>query len=135
MPLIEANWNPTSRQLCQFGWLCAAALPLIAWLWSASLMVIGICAAVGVSLALLGLALPRALAPVFIALMLVATPIGIVVGELAMLAIFLLVFFPMGILFRLLRRDRLQRKIDHSAASYWTTKQQPKSLASYYHQS
>ncbi len=135
MALVEVNWQPTDRQLRQFGCLCLFALPLVAWLWSASLTVIGCCAIAGLVLALASWIYPAAVAPVFIGLMLVTTPIGIVIGEFAMLMIYLAVFLPIGLLFRLLGRDRLQLKKERQAESYWTTKKRPTSVASYYRQS
>jgi hypothetical protein len=52
-----------------------------------------------------------------------------------MLVIYMAVFLPMGIAFRLFGRDRLQRRIDRNCKSYWSLKKQPKSAASYYRQS
>ncbi len=135
MTLIQVNWNPSNRQLRQFGVICAVALPLVGWLWSAKPGVIGWLALVGVALAGLGWGALRTLAPIFIGMMLVTTPIGIVVGELAMFLVYVAVFLPIGAIFRILRRDRLQLHWDHQAASYWRPKAQPKSVASYYHQS
>ena len=33
MKLIEINWQPTDRQLRQFGVICLVALPALGWLW------------------------------------------------------------------------------------------------------
>lgn len=135
MSLAEANWNPTNRQLRQFGLLCVVLLPLIAWMWSARPMLIGVLALVGLALGLLSWFYPAIVKPVFLGLMLVTLPIGIVIGELAMLTIYMTVFLPIGLLFRLMHRDRLQTKLDRTCSSYWQPKRQPKSSASYYHQS
>ncbi len=135
MALIEVNWSPGSRQLRQFGVLSAFVLPWIAWLWSASLTTIGIAAGLGFAIAVSSLVWPRVVAPLFLGAILLAMPIGIVIGELAMLLIFLLVFLPIGILFRLMGRDRLQIRLDRSPRSYWQPKAQPKNLSSYFHQS
>ena len=68
--------------------------------------------------------------------MLVAAPIGMVVGEVAMLFIYLGIFLPIGIVFRVWGRDRLKRKKPTgSVASYWQEKEQPRTVASYYRQS
>ena len=56
------------------------------------------------------------------------------VGELAQLLIFLLIFTPMALIFRLIGRDALQRKIDHQASTYWQPKPQPRNSRSYYRQ-
>lgn len=91
--------------------------------------------AAGLLLAVTGIALPKALKPVFLALMIVATPIGIVIGEIAMLLIYFGVFFPIGLAFKLMNRDALQRKLDRNASTYWQAKAQPRNAASYYRQS
>ena len=135
MKLIDANWKPTDRQLRQFGVICLIALPLVGYMWGAGTLVIGILAAVGLILAVTGIVVPRAVKPVFLALMIITVPIGIVIGELAMLLIYFGVFLPMGLVFRLLKRDALQRKFDRHATTYWQAKSQPTSAARYYRQS
>ena len=136
MSLIEANWNPTTRQLQQFGALCMIALPAVTWFWfPEKTQVITGAAIAGVVAAVTGFVYPKAMLPLFVALMIVATPIGMVVGELAMLAIYYSVFLPIGLLFRVMNRDRLDRSFLPDTESYWSPKQKPKSLSSYYRQS
>lgn len=135
MALIQTNWNPTNRQLRQFGCICLVVLPLLGWLWSASSTVLTVLFAIGVLVAITAWLFPKAVLPVFLALMLITTPIGMAVGELAMLLIYLAVFLPIGILFKFLSRDRLQLRLDRKATSYWQRKHQPRSVASYYRQS
>lgn len=135
MKIVELDWKPTDRQLRQFGIICLIALPLVGWVWGAGALVVGSLSAVGLLLAIAGIVLPRTVKPVYIALMIFAAPIGMVIGELAMLLIYFGVFCPMGLLFRLIRRDALQLKTDRDAQSYWRAKGQPRSVASYYRQS
>jgi hypothetical protein len=78
---------------------------------------------------------PSVLKPVFLALTIVATPIGMVIGELAMLTIYLGVFLPFGLVFRIAKRDSLELRLDQSKDSYWQAKKQPVNIASYYRQS
>jgi hypothetical protein len=135
MKLVEINWSPTDRQLRQFGIICLFALPLVGWFWGGGLTIVGWLGATGLACAFAGLVLPKALKPAFLALMIVATPIGIVIGELAMLLIYAGVFLPIGIVFRCARRDALQLKADRRATTYWRVKSQPGSVTSYYRQS
>ena len=135
MKLIEINWNPTNRQLRQFGLISLAAIPLIGWIWGATVEVVGWCAVAGAVLALVGGLYPRALKPVFLGLTLLALPIGLVMGELAMFTIYITVFFPIGIIFRILRRDRLRIRVSRSDSTYWQLKKQPAGPASYFRQS
>ena len=135
MTLLEVQWNPTQRQLRQFGVICFFALPLIAWFWGASTQTIGILAGIGLVLAILGYVLPALVKPVFVGLTLITLPIGLVIGEIAMLLIYFGMFLPLSILFRLVGRDALQVKTNKSARTYWQAKKQPKDTASYFHQS
>ena len=79
--------------------------------------------------------MPQTLRPLFIGLSLITIPIGAVVGELALLLIFFGLFLPLGLVFRLMGRDPLERTLDRSAATYWRRKKQPDSAARYYRQS
>lgn len=132
MSLIEINWSPTSRQLRQFGLLCVVLLPLVGWLWSAPTIVLWTLASVGAILAGLAFLRPQFVSPIFIGLIIMTAPIGMVIGELAMLLIYFAIFLPIGFVFRVLRRDALQLKIDRTAESYWQDKEPPKNAASYY---
>lgn len=135
MSLIQANWQPTHRQLRQFGVLCAVALPCMAWLWSLSAMWFTGLSVVGALLAMLSWWLPAAVGPLFIGVMLITLPLGLVLSEIVLLLVYALVFVPIGIAFRCFGRDRLERRIDRSRGSYWEPKLRPRSLASYYRQS
>ena len=135
MKLIEFNWQPTDRQLRQFGVICLFALPAIAWLWGGDNTLVINLALVGLLLGIVGVAVPSVLKPVFLALTIVGTPIGMVIGELAMLAIYFCVFLPFGLVFRLTKRDSLGLKLDQDCESYWQAKKQPATNASYYRQS
>lgn len=136
----EINWNPTDRQLRQFGGTAAVALPTISaihWWVSGrgSVQATILAASVGITLAIIGWFLPRSLKPLFLGLSILSTPIGMVVSVVAMIAIYLAVFLPIGLIFRLMKRDRLQLKFDRAAVSYWQPKRQPQGAKSYYRQS
>ena len=135
MTLIEIPWNPSDRQLRQFGAICMVMLPTMAWWWQMDQRWIVTLGLLSVLLEVAAWVMPQAVKPVFVGCSLLAAPIGYVVGELTVLLIFLAVFCPLGLLFRLIGRDVLQRKSDPNATTYWKDKQQPKSLSSYYHQS
>ncbi len=134
MKLVEIHWNPTIRQLRQFGLIALAALPAVGWLWGGGLPIVAGLAVVGAMLALLGFVWPRSLAPLFIGLSLVAIPIGIVLGELALLFIYFGVVAPIGLVMRRLGHDPLDRTLRREAATYWQPKKQPQGPASYLRQ-
>ncbi len=136
MKLVEMNWSPTDRQLRQFGMIALVALPALGWLWSGgNLAAIAVTAATGAALAVVGWVYPRGLKPVFIGLTLVTIPIGMVIGELAMAVVFFGLIVPIGLFFRLVGRDALQRKLDREAGSYWQPKKQPRDASAYLRQS
>ncbi|MEK6235643.1 MAG: hypothetical protein N2C14_13120 [Planctomycetales bacterium] len=135
MRLVEIQWNPTRRQLRQFGMICLVALPAAGWFWGGGLLVVGMLACAGFVAAVAGFLAPSLLKPVFVTLMLLAAPLGMVIAELAMLLIYFGVFLPIGLVFRLARRDGLDRTMDKKATTYWRSKKQPGGPASYYRQS
>lgn len=135
MKLIELDWNPTDRQLRQFGGICVVVLPMLGWLWGGGDSVIALLAATGIALGAVGMVKPQALKPVFLALAIAAMPVGMLVGELAMALIFFGVLLPIGLFFRLVKRDVLQMKRDDRAKTYWQATRQSKPAASYYRQS
>lgn len=134
MAIVDFNLDPTERQLKQFGGVCVLALPLIAWLWTRNFTTVGWAAGVGVLLCGLGLAAPRLLKPIFIALIIITIPIGFVVGELAMLLIWFGVFLPLAVVFRMMGRDSLNRRCDDKSETFWQKRSAPAEVRRYYRQ-
>jgi hypothetical protein len=142
MKLIDFNRNPTDRELKQFGATALVVLPLIGWLATGkprsmeamSIPLLGGLASLGLTRAIVAFIRPQALRLPFITASLVTLPIGIVVGEIVLLAIFYGVFVPLGLVFRLIGRDALERRLDRSASTYWQPKRQPDSPARYFRQ-
>jgi hypothetical protein len=146
MKLVEINWKPSDRQLRQFGWMALAGLPLAGWLftgkpWPVSTAttlqatVIALLAVAGAICAALAAARPTLLRTPFLGAMLLALPIGMVVSELILVAIYFLVFAPMALAFKLMGRDALDRQLDRAATTYWRPKAQPNGVESYFRQS
>jgi len=135
MALVKVEWHPTDRQLRQFGVCLAVALPALTWFWAGSQWpFIGAAAGVGAAVAIIGWLRPRWLAPLFVGLSLAVWPIGLLVSELLLLVVFLLLFWPIGWLRRVLGGDPLERRFDREAASYWQPKSQPPDAGSYFRQ-
>lgn len=145
MKLVEINWRPGDRQLRQFGLIALVALPFLGWWFSGrpglsgwtsgQQLAVGTLGAIGLLLGAVGLARPQLLRPVFLAAMIIALPIGLVVSELVLLVIYFLLFAPVALLFRVFGRDALERKIDRRATTYWSPKAQPRDVESYFRQS
>lgn len=145
MAIVKINWCPSNRQLRQFGIIALAALPLAGWLlsgrpWPADTsqvqaLAIGGLAAIGAFFALAAVIRPQFLRVPFVVLSLLALPIGLVFSEVILLAMYFLLFVPVGLIFRLIGRDALDRKIERTAKSYWQPKTPPAGLESYFRQS
>ena len=146
MAFVDVEWKPADRQLRQFGVIALVALPLLGWLfsgkpWPGEVMreqglVIGGLAALGFVAAALAAIRPQALRWPFIGATLAGVthrPGGerIVLWRPSILAL----FFPVSIIFRLMGRDALERRIDRNAKSYWQPKVRPAGPESYFRQS
>ena len=113
MALIDINWNPSKMATTPIRSSSACiAFPLIGWVWSGGRGdVTGWMAAIGVVCAATGLFYPLGLKPIFLLLTCVAVPIGIVVGELAMLVVYFGLILPIATVFRCTGRDNPHRKL------------------------
>lgn len=80
---------------------------------------------VGAPLFLVGAVFPRALKQVYLGWMAMALAIGTVMTAVLLTLFFILVITPVGLFFKLIGRDVLQRKFDREAPSYWITKEYP----------
>lgn len=113
--LVNIDWNPSPRKLRQFAFCLALFSIVVAWYQGASWPL-----AVVVSFVLaISFLWPAVLKPVFLAISLVTLPLGFLFGELALLLIYFGVFLPIGCLFRIIKRDALQRQLRRDALSYW----------------
>lgn len=127
------NWHPSNRQVRTFGLASLVALPLAAALWTrGSLSAMGWAVVIGGLLATIGIAWPRGLRPLLVAMNVVAAPLALVIHDLVLSLAFFLVFVPVGLVFRLFGRDPLQLKIDRSAGTYWQPKKQARDVRSYF---
>lgn len=137
MAMIDLNLDPNKKELRQFSIALIVATALVGGLlwwklgpnpWSKGLWIGGPVAG------LLGLTIPIAIKPLFIGLSVVAYPIGLVLGTVALGLVYYLMVTPIGLVFRLLGRDPLQRKLDPAAASYWIERKQTRGVGRYFQQ-
>jgi hypothetical protein len=143
---LELNLNPDARTLRQFGGIALGAFGLlggiVAWrggllgfdfgraAWTVAIALWS----VGALSALLGLVSPRANRPLWIALTLVAFPIGYVVSIALLGFLFFGVLTPVNLVFRLIGRDALHRRFDPAAKSYWIERSGDVPLERYFRQ-
>ncbi len=132
MGLLIIDWNPTKKMLRAFGVCTGLFCALLgAWVFFRyslfgfglgphTARTVGIVLwAVGAVSFLLAIVLARALWGLYVVLNGLAFPIGLVVSHVVLFVIFYFLFAPIGLLFRLIRRDALHRKFDPKAGSYW----------------
>jgi Saxitoxin biosynthesis operon protein SxtJ len=147
MAIIEIDWKPSERHLRGFGTACVAAFGgLGAWvMWRHSIFgfSLGPDAAQRVALVLWAVAAacgvlrfvaPAWLRPLYVGLMALSLPIGLVMSHVVVGIVFFGVVTPIALLFRLMGRDPMQRKLDRQAPTYWTRRRAVTDVARYYRQ-
>jgi len=136
MQWSDVTRPPSEKMLRQFaGLLLVIFTGLAAWrAWQGGIdpwvWVLGL---VGLGVGSLGLVQPAAVRPIFTTWMIVAFPIGWTVSRLMLAALFYLVFTPVGLIFRLLRRDALHLHRSE-APSYWSVKSRATGARQYFRQ-
>ena len=78
---------------------------------------------IGAPLVILGAVFPSILKPIYIAWMSLAIVLGSIVTRILLTIFFFLVIVPVGLFFKLIGRDALNRKIDREAKTYWIDKE------------
>jgi hypothetical protein len=144
--LVQIDWNPDRRTLRQFGFIALGGFGLLAaaaW-FEVLLFSAGLGAArapLALTLAGLGLlaALCSLLAPganrwLYVGLTCLSFPIGWVVSQLVLVALFFLIFAPIGLALRWSGRDPLQRSREPGRPSYWVPAHPPRPSQSYFKQ-
>lgn len=130
--------NPSEKMLRQFGGLCLVFFGALAIYGFATRSNPGFSAMFALTAILAGLAAtlnPKLLKYIFIGWMIIVFPIGFVVSKIILLSVFLLVFMPVTLIFRLIGRDALTlRRHTAQNATYWLPKQQPDDPSRYLRQ-
>ena len=138
MAIAEINWNPSTRDLRQFGtiWLPAflVLVAVLTFFYVESTVGAVAAAALAFAASVTGYLRPRAIRPVFIGLMGLTFPIGWVVSHAVFLVVFYLVVTPIGLAMRVAGRDPLERRIDRKAPTYWHPYKQETSRERYLRQ-
>lgn len=120
------------RELRSFGWVVGVAF-VVFWLilWGPLPYLIGkggnfpVLWIIGAVLAVLGTVAPIVLKPLYYAWMSLALTLGFVMTRVILTIFFFVVLTPVGLVFRIIGRDALARKLDRGAESYWLDKEYP----------
>jgi len=89
---------------------------------------------IGPALFALGMVWPPSLRFLYVALSLLAFPIGFVIGNVLMAIVFYLLVTPIGLIFKLLGKDPMHRKLDPEAKSHWIERPPPVEAGRYFRQ-
>jgi len=136
MGLIRINRNPSRRQLAVFGAAWLVFLGLLGWAsWHRERHTPAeITWALAVAVPLAGLAAPRFLRLVYLALSFLTYPLGVAVSYVVLALVYYLALTPIGLTMRLLGRDPLSRRFDPGARTYWKPRTGAKSVGDYFRQ-
>jgi len=122
MAVIEINKNPSKKELAWFGVMFLVFFGLIGglvwWRFEAQGAAYGLW---GVAAAVTAVyyAVPSTRLPIYLGWLYAAFPIGWVISHLVMGFIYYLVLTPFALVFKLIGRDALERKVDKNAKTYW----------------
>jgi hypothetical protein len=138
MSLVTINFQPSRKELRDFGLAAVVMLTIIALLlhWFKGLgtsWTLGVCAT-GILIFIISRISVRLIKPVYITLTLLTVPIGWVVSFIIMAVFYYLVITPTGLFFRIIGRDSLHRKFDRNASTYWVCHRKPDSVKRYFNQ-
>jgi hypothetical protein len=133
------NWSdlpfrPSTRTLRQFAVLWIFFFAAISYWHEAFRGPWLLASALGIGIGLGGLAMPRLIRPVFVGWMIAVFPLGWIVSRVLLACVFYGVFLPVGLCFRLVGRDVLERRYDPGKDTYWTRKDYRTDLAGYFRQ-
>jgi carbamoyltransferase len=131
----KATQTPSTRQLREFAVIGAIVLAvLIAEVPSEARAIacgVGIMAAIMLAI---GWLQPKWLAPIFSTWMILVSPIAWLVSTLLLAIVYYGMLTPLGLAFRLLGRDALERSLRRGEESYWQGKPSAESSRRYFQQ-
>ena len=138
MALIDIDWKPGRKELRQFALLFLIFSigfgTLIYFFKDWPPIVPQVMWVAGVVVGIVGLLFPPLVHPVYVVMMAIALPIGMVVSTVLMTAIYYLVMTPIGALMRMFGYDPMGRKFDAAATSYWVKRVAPANVRRYFRQ-
>ncbi|MFT7536689.1 MAG: hypothetical protein ACI85K_002643 [Hyphomicrobiaceae bacterium] len=138
--MIKLDLNPAPHIIKQFAWFAVIGMGLLgfaalkftvgfAWDHPVFLTAIGI-GVVQLLLFLVGVSIMSR--TLFVVLSVAFVPIGFVLSHVMLAAIYYLVLTPIALVFRLIGRDVIGKKLDKNAKSYWHERSGDRPAASYF---
>lgn len=138
MALLKVNWHPTHKELRSFGNIALIATVLISVLlyaikglgprWTLPISAVGLIIFVA---SRISIKLTRI---IYLGLTMLTLPIGLAISFILLAAFYYMVITPIGLVFRLIRRDPLYRRFNNTTDSYWLSRPPTKTLDRYFRQ-
>jgi len=138
MALLKINWHPNRKELRSFGKVALIATVLISLLlwgikglgfkWTLPISAVGLIIFVASRIS------EKLTRIIYLGLTMLTMPIGLVVSFILLAAFYYMVITPIGLVFRLMRRDPLCRKFDNATDSYWLPRPSTRGLNRYFRQ-
>lgn len=134
--MLKIDFRPADKILRRFGFFSVIGFGLMAfilqlkfdapaWLvWG--LVGLGVCQGLAAALGLISV-----IRPIYVVMSGIGMAVGFVLAPVVLGLIFYGAFTPFALWFRLIGRDRLYRKWDPEAKSYWNERVGPRKAASY----
>ena len=129
--MIQLDLNPSTGKLKNFGLISAIVFGVLALLsgWRGSLFGVSLAgsahivaaglASVGAMALLLSRVWPKGNLGLYVMLTVITFPIGIVVSNVMLVVLFYGLFTPIAVVFRIIGRDILNRRLEPEKDSYW----------------
>lgn len=138
MPLIHVNWNPSRKDIRSFGLIGLVALTAVAlmlfFLKGVSFKVSLVIFFVGLFIFLCSIVSFKLTRWLYLSLTFVTLPIGLFISFVLMSIFYFALITPLGLFFRLIGRDPLNRKFEPDAKSYWIERKKVTDIKRYFHQ-
>jgi hypothetical protein len=137
MPLVEINKNPSPRELRWFGLMVLAFGGLVsAILYARFRWPVGswIPLAAGSILAAVYYLVPASRRAIYLGWNYAFLPLGMLTSFVLLAVIYFLIFTPIGLVMRLVGRERVPRGFDRLAASYWVKRPPARPPETYFRQ-
>jgi hypothetical protein len=139
MALIDINWRPEKRELRKFGLIAIVVLSVVSILLRFVFKVENTLPEVifiaGLCIFIISLISAKVTRIIYLAMTLAALPIGLVINVFLMGVFYFLILTPLGLFFKAIGRDVLNRRFEMQAKTYWIKRKQNKTPQSYFHQS
>ena len=138
MPLIDINWNPSRKDIRSFGFIGLIVLTAVSlilfFVKGVSFKVCLVIFLFGVFIFLSSIVSFKLTRSIYLGLTILTFPIGLFISFLLMSIFYFGLITPLGLFFRSIGRDPLNRKFEPDMKSYWTNRKKVTDIKRYFHQ-